>query len=136
MKNKYPVKLLQLIAVLAIAASSCKKNSTPAPVVDAKPVTIGLFEFASSSDNRIFIPISKIGTKTVNYDEIFDTGSTGLTIDANNIIDANLITSTGFNIAAGDSLVNNGITITSHTSTMEYGNAINWTKEYGSLAYA
>ena len=137
MKNNYPIKLLQLIAVFAIAASSCKKNSTPAPVVvDAKPVTIGLFEYTNSTDNRIFIPISKIGTKTVNYDEIFDTGSTGLTIDASNIIDANLITSTGFNIASGDSVVNNGITITSHTATMSYGNAISSTKEYGNLAYA
>ncbi len=139
MKNKYPVKLLQLIAVLAIAASSCKKSSTPVPtppVVDAKPINIGLFEYTNSGDNRIFIPISKIGTKTVNYDEIFDTGSTGLTIDASGIIDANLITSTGFNIAAGDSVVNNGITITSTTSTMSYGNSLSSTKEYGNLAYA
>src|ERR1700744_4120300 len=136
MKNKYPVKLLQLIAVLTIAASSCKKSPTPAPVVDAKPVTIGLFDFSSSGDNRIFIPISKIGTQTVNYDEIFDPGSTGLTIDASGLVPASTITSSGFNIAAGDSLVTNGITITSHTSTMQYGNAINSTKEYGNLAYA
>jgi len=136
MKNKYPVVLLQLAAVLIIAASSCKKSSTPAPVVDATPVTLGLFEYASSGDNRIFIPISKIGTQTVNYDEIFDTGSTGLTIDAAGIVPASMITSTGFNITAGDSLVTNGITITSHTSTMNYGDATSSTTEYGNLAYA
>lgn len=139
MKNKYPVKLLQLIAVLAIAASSCKKNSTPAPaVVDAKPVTIGLFEVNSGANDRIFIPISQIGSKTVNYDEIFDTGSTGFTIDASGIVPASMYSTTnGFNIAAGDSLVTpDGIVITSHTSTMKYGNSISSTTEYGNLAYA
>ena len=136
MKNKYPAKLLQLIAVLAITASSCKKSPTPAPVVDATPVSIGLFELSNSSDNRIFIPISKIGTQTVNYDEIFDTGSTGFTIDASGIVPASMITSSGFNIAAGDSIGTNGITITSHASTMSYGNATSSTTEYGNLAYA
>jgi len=136
MKNKYPVKILQLVAVLAIAASSCKKSSTPAPVVDAKPVTIGLFELTNSGNSRIFIPISKIGTQTVNYDEIFDTGSTGFTIDAAGIVPASMITSTGFNITAGDSIVTGGITITSHTSTMSYGNKTSSTTEYGNLAYA
>jgi hypothetical protein len=137
MKNKYPVKLLQLIAVLTIAASSCKKSSTPAPVVDAKPVTIGLFEYASSVDNRIFIPISKVGTQTVVYNPIFDTGSTGLTMSAADIVPTSDITASGFNIAAGDSLVlANGIVITSQASTMSYGNAQSSTTEYGNVAYA
>jgi len=142
MKNKYPVILLQLIAVLTIVVSSCKKDSTPAPaVVNAKPVTIGLFEYAASSNNttikRVFIPISKIGTQTVNYDLIFDTGSTGFTIGASGIVPDADVTNTGFNIAAGDSLVlKNGIVITSHASTMSYGNATSSTTEYGNLAYA
>ena len=141
MKNNYPVKLLQLIAVLAIAASSCKKNSTPAPA-EPKPVTIGLFESSVTIDNvisnRVLIPISKIGTQTVIYDPIFDTGSTGLTLYAGDIVPVNMFSSTdGFNIAAGDSLVTpNGITITSHASTMAYGNAQGSTTEYGNLAYA
>ena len=141
MKNNYPVKLLQLIAVLAIAASSCKKNSSPAPT-DAKPVTIGLFESSFTSNNvtsnRVLIPITKIGTKAVNYDPIFDTGSTGLTIYAEGVVPTSMFSPTdGFNIAAGDSLVTpNGITITSHASTMSYGNAQGSTTEYGNLAYA
>lgn len=146
MRNRYPVKLLlQLVAVLTIAVSSCKKSSTPAPVVvDAKPVTIGLFEYDSTKVsngilavyNRILIPISKIGTQTVNYDPIFDTGSTGLTMDADGIVPAGMITSTGFNITPGDSLVVSGITITSHKFTMQYGNQLSSTTEYGNLAYA
>jgi hypothetical protein len=146
MKNNNPVKLLQLIAVLAIAASSCKKDHTPAPAGDAKPVTIGLFETDTTQvnngtlavDNRILIPISKIGTQTVVYNPIFDTGSTGLTIYAGGVVPVNMFSPTdGFNIASGDSLVTpNGITITSHASTMSYGNAQGSTTEYGNLAYA
>jgi len=146
MKNKYPVKLLQLIAVLAIAAASCKKNSTPAPVVDAKPVTVGLFEYDTTRTtngvltvyNRILIPISKIGTQTVVYNPFFDTGSTGLTLYAGGIVPTSMFSPTdGFNIASGDSLVtSNGIVITSHASTMSYGNAQGSTTEYGNLAYA
>jgi len=94
MKNNYNSILLQLTAMLLLALSSCKKDSTPVPapaiVKDATPVTIGLFEYGNSTDNRIFIPISKIGTKTVNYDEIFDSGSTGLTIDAKDIVPDNM----------------------------------------------
>jgi len=140
MKNNYPIKLLQLIALLAIAASSCKKSSTPAPTPasDAKPVTIGLFETDSTNVDRILIPISKIGTQKVIYNPIFDTGSTGLTMDADGIVPASMFTSaSGFNISPGDSLVTpNGITITSHKFTMQYGNQLSSTTEYGNLAYA
>jgi len=130
---------MQLIIVVATAATSCKKNSpTPAPIVDAKPVTIGLFEYASSGDSRIFIPISKVGTQTVQINPVFDTGSTGLTMYASDdIVPASDITTSGFNIAAGDSIVlTNGIVITSQTATMSYGNSISSTTEYGNLAYA
>lgn len=137
MKYKYPVVLLQLTAVLIIAVSSCKKDSTPPPAVKTTgaPVTIGLFEYGNDTVGRILIPITKVGNQTVNYDEIFDTGSTGLTIDAHDIVPENMITDNGFNFT-GDSLVVNGITITSHASTMSYGDVTNTTKEYGNLAYA
>jgi hypothetical protein len=138
MKNKYPVILLQFAAVFIIALSSCKKNPSPAPppaVTDAKPVSLGLFEYVSGNNNRIFIPISKVGTSTVNYDEIFDTGSTGLTIGAKGIIDSNLITKSRI-VVTGDSVISNGVTITSQTSIMEYGNATSSTTLYGNLAYA
>lgn len=137
MKNNYPGLLLQFIAVLIIAFvfTSCKKSSTPAPVKDAMPVTLGLFEYTNNANNRIFIPISKVGTKSVNYDEIFDTGSTGFTIDAKDIIPDSMITTNGFKFT-GDSIVVNGVTITSHKSSMAYGNALSSTTEYGNLAYA
>jgi hypothetical protein len=128
---------MQLTAVLIVALSSCKKDSTPqkTTVKDGTPVSLGLFESKNDGISRIQIPISKVGTKTVNYDPIFDTGSTGLTIGTKGVIDSSLVTANGINIV-GDSVISNGVTITSTTSTMEYGDATNSTTEYGNLAYA
>src|ERR1700761_8257278 len=121
MRNKYP-RIMQLTAVLIIALSSCKKDSKPSKtaVVDGTPVSVGLFEYSSDGiNNRILIPISKVGTKNVNFDGIFDTGSTGLSIGARGIIDSNLIVDGKISIT-GDSIVSNGVTITNQTSTMAY----------------
>lgn len=140
MKNKHLYNNLYIIAGLFITAlmSSCGK-SNPKPqtttVVTAKPVTFGLIEYGTGTDNRIFIPISQIGTKTVDYPLVFDTGSTGLTLDATDIIPASMISSAGIQIT-GDSVVVNGITITNQTATMSYGDANAPTVEYGNLAYA
>ena len=140
MKNKYLPKYLPLICVLLITAVvSCKKDKTSKPVVNATPTNIGLFEYKDSVDAadvyyRIYIPITKIGTQTVNYDEVFDTGSAGLTLDAQGIVPASLITNNGFNFT-GDSTVVNGVTITSTKAVMEYGDKISGTNVYGNVAY-
>jgi hypothetical protein len=122
--------------LLMIAYSSCKKDKTTAPVVvNAKPTTLGLYEFASDTNKRILIAITKIGTQSMNYGSVFDTGSPGMTMDATDIIPASMITSSGI-IVTGDSTVVNGITITSTTKIISYGDAISSTKVYGNLAYA
>jgi len=127
-----------VLLITALVISSCSKhNNTPKPVTTntAKPVTFGLIEYGNGTDNRIFIPVMHVGTQTVNYPLVFDTGSTGLTIDANGIIPASMITSSGIQMT-GDSVVVNGITITNQTTTMSYGDANAPTVEYGNLAYA
>jgi len=140
MSYKYLLHLQITGALLVLVAASCSKNN-PAPkpitntVVDAKPVTFGLIEYGTGTDSRIFIPITQVGTKTVNYPLVFDTGSTGLTLDATDILPPSMITSSGIQIT-GDSVVVNGITVTSQTSTMSYGDANAPTVEYGNLAYA
>ena len=143
MKNNYISKYIQLICVLFLTIiASCKKdktsktNTTPP---NATASSIGLFEYKDSVDAndvyyRIFIPITKIGTQTVNYDEVFDTGSAGLTLDASGIIPDSLIADTGFRFK-GDSVVIAGVTITSKKSVMEYGDAIEGTNVYGNVAY-
>jgi hypothetical protein len=133
-------KAATLIAVV-LTISSCSKKNTPPPaktVTTAKPTTFGLYEYGDGTDNRIFIPVSKVGTQTIadgGYPLVFDTGSTGLTLDATDIIPASMITSAGITVT-GDSVVVNGITITNQTTTMSYGDANAPTVEYGNLAYA
>ncbi|WP_428328121.1 hypothetical protein [Mucilaginibacter sp.] len=121
---------------LIISVSSCKKDkkSTPTPTPPTSLATLGLFELIIDSSRVTYIPITKVGTQTVNYDGVFDTGSTGMTIDANGIIPASMITSSGIQFT-GDSVVVNGITITNKKSTMSYGNAQGQVDEYGNLAY-
>ncbi|WP_448697586.1 hypothetical protein ACFGVR_12820 [Mucilaginibacter sp. AW1-3] len=121
---------------------ACKKNNsdvspvTAAQTVTATPIaTLGLYEYASGTNKRIFLPITKVGSQSVTYYSIFDTGSTGMTIDANGILPASMITSSGITVT-GDSVVVNGITVTSKTSVMSYGDQTSLTKEYGNLAYA
>ncbi|WP_179414004.1 hypothetical protein HDF19_17380 [Mucilaginibacter sp. E4BP6] len=144
MKNKYLPKYLPLICVLLITAVvSCKKDKTTnktSTTINPTGTNIGLFEYKDSVDAndvyyRIFIPITQVGNQTVNYDEVFDTGSAGLTLDASGIIPDSLITNNGFKFI-GDSVVVNGVTITSHTSVMEYGDALSGTNVYGNVAYA
>ena len=80
--------------------------------------------------------ISKIGTQSIDYDLVFDTGSGGLVIDAQGVLPPTMITSSGFNFT-GDSTVVDGITITNQTNIIEYGDDNATTdKVYGNLAYA
>lgn len=113
---------------------SCKKDKT---VVQPQitPVTLGLYEYASGINKRIFLPVTLVGTKAVTYYTVFDTGSSGMTLDATDIIPASMITSSGFQFT-GDSTVVNGITITNTKGTISFGDQLSSTKEYGNLAYA
>lgn len=137
MKNNFAIIYLQFIAVLFVIMiiSSCKKDSTTVKTTTVSPVTLGLYEYASGNDKRIFIPITKVGTQTTTYYGVFDTGSTGMTMDANGILPSSMITSSGITVT-GDSVVVNGITVTAKQAVVSYGDLTSSTKEYGNLAYA
>lgn len=135
----YLPALLSLVFLILLVAS-CKKDPqvTPNPI-STEPVNfakLGLYEQVSGNNRRIFMAVSKLGDiTTVNYGLVFDTGSTGMTIDANGIIPASMITSNGFQIA-GDSVNVSGITITSQQAIITYGGVDGSIQEYGNLAYA
>jgi hypothetical protein len=136
MKKLYTLKHILYISIpFLLFVSSCKKDKKTTPAPTANAVSLGLFEYSDGTNYRIFIPLTQIGTTTVNYDEVFDTGSAGLTIDAADLIPDSLITNTGFKFT-GDSLVVNGITITSTKSEMDYGNQVDLTAVKGNVAYA
>lgn len=138
MSKKYTFKilLLSVMVVLTSVITSCKKKQD-APTI--KPLaTLGLIEADSANYRRLYIGITKIGDVTGNYYGVFDTGSTGMTIDATGLIPANLITSNGITFT-GDSLVVNNIIIKGNSTkpiTMAYGDALSSTTEYGYLAYS
>src|SRR5579875_2829098 len=125
MKKKYVPKEVFFIAglLLLFALPACKKDkSDPTPAI-ATPVKLGLYEFGSDNTyafRQLQINVSKIGTQTVSYGLVFDTGSGGMVIDAKGILPASMITSAGFTFK-GDSTVVNGITITSQKETVQYG---------------
>src|SRR5581483_318822 len=136
--------LLISVAVLLFCVSSCKKdsntNNTAVIPTTGTPKTIGYYgvdSVATDITYRVLLePVTQIGTKSVNYDLVFDTGSGGMVIDANGIIPSSMITSTGFSFS-GDSTVVNGITITNQTNMISYGDDANTTDNvYGNLAYA
>ncbi len=122
-----------MCVLLITAVVSCKKDKTTP--VNATPTSLGLFELDSAGYYRVFIPLSKIGTQTINDDLVFDTGSAGLSIDASGTIPDSLISKTGFKFT-GDSVVINGITITSQTGEMDYGDNTDMTVVKGNIAYA
>lgn len=122
---------------LTLLVASCKKeHNTPAPV-PTRVATLGLYEVNNSYYKRIFIGISQLGTLSVSYYGVFDTGSAGMTIDATGILPASMITSSGITIPPSqDSVVVNGITVTSQTAIVSYGDKQSEVQEYGNLAYA
>jgi hypothetical protein len=133
---KYPPLFAWGLFLLVLIASCKKDRSAPAPDKGPVPIgTIGLYELDSAIYRRVYIPIAKIGTQTVNSLSVFDTGSTGMTIDATGILPASMITNTGITVS-GDSVVVNGITVTPTQAVVSFGSVGNETQEYGNLAYA
>ncbi|MBL4674928.1 MAG: hypothetical protein JKY70_01775 [Mucilaginibacter sp.] len=128
--------LLYIIGIISasVVFTACKKE-TKTPKSSADQITLGLYQYQSSSYKRIFVPITAIGSKAVNYASVFDTGSAGMTIDAQGVLPASMITANGITVT-GDSVVVDGITVTSKQSTMSYGDATSKFTEYGNLAYA
>jgi hypothetical protein len=134
-KGYFPLFAGGLLTILLI--TSCKKDhNTPVPVVTtAAPLAkLGLFEVDSDVYKRVLIQITKVGTKSVNYGSVFDTGSAGMTIDASGLLPASMITSSGITVP-GDSVVVNGITVTAEEAVIAFGNAQSEVQEYGNLAY-
>jgi hypothetical protein len=137
--RKIYLKYLPLLATglfLSMLIASCKKEPKVTPVVTpAAPIaTLGLYELDSGVYKRVFIAISKVGNLSVTYYSIFDTGSTGMTLDATSLLPTTMITSSGITVP-GDSVNVNGITVTNQTSIIAYGDAQSEVQEFGNLAY-
>lgn len=138
MKKSSSNYFLYLIIACCFVFVSCKKDKQPSEPVISNYATLGLYQrsqdVSGTTYKRVVMPV-KIGANTTLYGTIFDTGSTGLTIDANGILPASMITSNGL-VIPGDSIVVNGITVTNQTAVIAFGGgASGETREYGNLAY-
>jgi hypothetical protein len=134
MKKIY-LKYLPVLFLMVFAAS-CKKDNKVVPDNDSNNYAkLGLYEQLSGSNRRLYVAISRVGTQSINQGLVFDTGSTGMTIDANGILPASMITASGFQIT-GDSVTVNGITVTNQHAIISYGGVDGTIEEYGNLAYA
>jgi hypothetical protein len=143
MKKRYAVRdlLWVSLAFLVVAVASCKKdhntiNSNTSTTQNATPAHIGLYEAGSSIYKLIYLDVSKIGTQEIDRGLVFDTGSGGMVLDADSVLDHSMFTNKGI-IITGDSLTYKGVTVTKDTSSIVYGDDNNTeVTVYGNLAYA
>jgi len=141
MDIKYPFKNLLYLSLsfLLFFGASCKKDNPVVKnnqVTPATPTKLGLYEADSAEYRELIVAVSQIGTKSIDDGLIFDTGSGGMVIDAQDLLPASMISSSGF-VFSGDSTTVNGITITKQTATLQYGaDDSTLTTVHGNLAYA
>jgi len=144
MLNYKPIKALVLIVCTALILGGCKKDGasvSPAtyavkPHVAGQPYQIGFYTVESNGVKELRVAVSEVGEQQVSLNMTFDTGSGGLVVDAQGILPASMISSTGFSFP-GDSTTVNGVTITNRSTFITYGaNQNTLTKVYGNLAYA
>ncbi len=139
MKKSFTNYFLYLIIACSVVITSCKKDTQPPEPVITNYATLGLYQRSVVENGitykRVFTAVT-VGTSTQPYPAIFDTGSTGLTVDARNLIPADKIKDYGIDVA-GDSSIYNGITVTSFKGIISFGGgASGTTHQYGHLAYA
>ena len=143
----HPNTLIAALAVAYLAAcgsSGSGSDSTPPPTGSApqptsitKPTTVNLYPSESTTDTaRLRVIVTSVGTANVNMVLGFDTGSAGVTLWAQSIFPASMVSSTGFVFPAGQtSMTYNGITVTNLQGTRSYGTD-NSTVEHGNLGFA
>jgi hypothetical protein len=80
--------------------------------------------------------VTSVGNVPVSMSLGFDTGSAGVTLYAQSIFPASMVSESGFVFPTGEtSITYNGITVTNVQGTRDYGNN-NALVEYGNLGFA
>jgi len=137
------INLLSLVTVLVCCTlifPSCSKTTpgeTMTGISTIKPIAAIKLSgvVVSGVSKKLTISVSGIGLVPVAKDMTVSTIGAGLEIDAQGILPASMITSSGITVT-GDSVLYNGITITNKTFMVTHGDLLSSTKLYGNLAYA
>lgn len=136
-------KVLPLTLALCLAAcggssdtSSTTQSVTPVAAITA-PTTINLYPHQSSTESPLItVLVTSVGAVAVRMPLGFDTGSAGVTLYAQSIFPASIVSESGFVFPAGEtSFTYNGITVTNVQGTRSYG-TVNTTVEHGNLGFA
>lgn len=144
MMNPRPIiNLSLLIAVFfcyTLVFSSCSKGTAGEAVNGISTVKpIATFKLSGvvvpGATKKLTISVASIGAVTISKDVMLSTVGAGVEMDANGILPASMITSSGIAVT-GDSVIYNGITVTNKTLIVTHGDLLNSTKLYGNLAYA
>lgn len=118
------------------STSTPGSGSTPMTTIE-NPTVINLYPHQSSSESPIFtVMVTAVGAVSVSMPLGFDSGSAGVTLYAQSIFPASMVSASGFVFPSGQtSLTYNGITVTNVQGTRSYG-TLNKTVEHGNLGFA
>lgn len=109
----------------------------PSPTTINSPTVINLYPHQSATEDPIFtVMATSVGNVPVSMPLGFDTGSAGVTLYAQSIFPASMVTESGFVFPSGQtSITYMGITVTNVQGTRSYG-TLNQTVEHGNLGFA
>jgi hypothetical protein len=118
--------LRNLLALTCCCLASCGGSSSqtmqlahPTTSNIQTPTSINLYPVGYAVNPRIFVMVTP-GTAPVTLPLAFDTGSSGITLNALNVFPPSMVTETGFIFPAGEASISyNGITVIDMVSNTE-----------------
>jgi hypothetical protein len=130
------------LTLTCVCVASCSGSNSPViqPIPQAtsniqSPASINLYPVGYAVDPRIFVMVTP-GTAPVSLPLAFDTGSSGITLNALNVFPPFIVTATGFIFPSGQtSITYNGITVTNQQGSRAYGGQGGRT-ETGNIGFA
>jgi hypothetical protein len=141
MRCKLPAIALLLLPWLTACGGSSAGSSASAPsppplTTIAAPTVVNLYPHQDATESPIFtVMVTSVGNVPVSMPLGFDTGSAGVTLYAQSIFPASMVSESGFVFPAGQtSIAYNGVTVTNIQGTRSYG-TVNQTIEYGNLGF-
>ena len=115
-------------------ASALGAALPPAQCEDARSSTVPLikveYPWKPGNIRMLYMNIVSLGDRAVNQPLLLDTGSSGMTIECQSVLPAEICSDTGIKITKDQQI--DGIMVTTEQAVMKYGTY----DEYGNVAYA
>jgi hypothetical protein len=125
--------IVLLVGLNGLMACGSKHPGFPSSVIQ-QPTALDLYP--SQDNDRLYVMVTSVGNQSASLPVVFDTGSSGVALNALAIFPSSIVTSSGFVIPAGqESITYNGVTVTNLVGTRPYGGS-QGTTEHGNLGFA